>query len=151
MSQPTVEPGNQLSEILNRINALTQQEHEKQVPPEDGIPRLTESYDGDISSQFIEATNVNLPMVEQVVSEFPPEETLPQQPTAEPVPNSRENLSGLTPAQQEKLLLEMEPLIQNAVRQAVQKELLVIKSALEITLAHDMLEVLKKRISSGQL
>ena len=70
MSQSTEEPSNQLSEVISRINALTQQSRFKQSPAEDIIPRLTEVYEGDLALAFIEAANP-LPVLDDFVHGTP--------------------------------------------------------------------------------
>lgn len=148
MSQSTEEPSNQLSEVISRINALTQQSRFKQSPAEVIIPRLTEVYEGDLALEFIEAANP-LPVLDDFVNGAPRQEHEPLKPAGQLAPNET-NQSAMTAAQQKRLLREMEPLIKAAVKKAVLSELIVIEKALKTTLQQDMMEALKARIESGQ-
>ena len=148
MSQSTEEPSNQLSEVISRINALTQQSRFKQSPAEGIIPRLTEVYEGDLALDFIEAANP-LPVLDDFVNATPRQEHEPLKPAGQPALNET-NQSAMTAAQQKRLLREMEPIIKAAVKKAVISELIVIEKALKTTLQQDMMEALKARIESGQ-
>lgn len=138
MSQITAEPGKQLSEVLSRINALTQQGRARPAPAEDSIPRLTESYNGHQPLQFIDVASAQLPILRHGLNE------------AEPELDGTQAHGALTPAQQQHLLSEMEPLIQAAIKKAILSELVIIEKALKTKLERDLMEALKQRIASGQ-
>lgn len=152
MSQTTTEPGNQLSEVLSRINALTQQSHARPTPHENSIPRLTESYGGHLPLQFIDAGSMHLPTLEDVVDEDEPRgRSLERLASDSRSGGSETQVQGkLTAARQEQLLSEMEPLIKAAVKKAILSELVVIEKALKTTLEQDVMDALKQRIESGQ-
>lgn len=146
MSQSTEEPNNQLSEVISRINSLTQQSRLKQASTaEVFVPRLTEVYEGDVALEFIEAASP-LPVLDDFVNGMPQQE---QEPAGQSAHNET-NQSAMTAAQQKRLLHEMEPIIKAAVKKAVISELIVIEKALKTTLQQDMMEALKARIESGQ-
>lgn len=132
MSQSTTDSGNQLNEIITRINALTKQSTQKTTPLEAGnIPRLTETYQGNATLNFVSSGQHGLPTLEDSVNQ---------------------NGSGgkLTAGQQEQLLKDMQPLIKAAVKKALLQEIVAIEKALKTTLEQDIMESLKKRIESGQ-
>lgn len=147
MSQPTEEPSNQLSEVINRINALTQQSRFKSAPLQDSIPRLTETYEGGLPLEFIEAAGTHLPILDEVVNGAPLQE---HELAASVLTKQSTGPERLSAAQQERLLSEMKPVIKAAVKKAILGELVVIEKALKTTLEQDLLDALKKRIESGQ-
>ncbi|PKO90977.1 MAG: hypothetical protein CVU15_11225 [Betaproteobacteria bacterium HGW-Betaproteobacteria-1] len=156
MSQATAEPGNRLSEVLSRINTLSRQsqaEPSHEVSREDSVPRLTESYDGNLPLQFIKAGSASLPILEDAVNAAIPEKQAPELSTAEQATSQSEGTAPvkLTAEQQELMLLEMEPVIRDAVKRAILRELVVIEKALKTTLERDVMDALRKRLESGQL
>jgi hypothetical protein len=132
MSQPTTESGNQLNEIITRINALTKQRAASTTSPETAaIPRLTDIYDGDAPLNLVSSAQHGLPTLEDSVAQ--------------------DNVAGrLTAAQQAQLMDEMQPLIKAAVKKALLHEIVALEKALKTTLEQDIMEMLKKRIQSGQ-
>lgn len=151
MSQTITESGNRLSEVLSRINALSRQ---SQAEPryEDSVPRLTEAYDGDLPLQFIKAECASLPILENTVDVAISDDPLPELSTAEPAVGQNEGPAPakLTVEQQELMLQEMEPVIRDAVKRAILRELVVIEKALKTTLEQDVMDALKKRLESGR-
>lgn len=132
MSQSTTESGNQLNEIITRINALTKQSPPKANPQgASNIPRLTEAYLGDAPLNFVSSAQHGLLTLENSVSQS----------------NAG---AKLTAGQQEQLLSEMQPLIKAAVKKALLHEIVAIEKALKTTLEQDIMDALKKRIESGQ-
>ena len=160
MSQATVESGNRLSEVLSRINALSRQSqaepsHEElshEASREDSVPRLTESYDGHLPLQFIKAGSASLPILEDLVSDSASEDFSPESSMAEQAISQSEDSAPvkLTTEQQEQMLREMEPVIRDAVKRAILRELVVIEKALKTTLEHDVMDELRKRLETGQ-
>lgn len=160
MSQTTVESGNRLSEVLSRINALSRQsqaqpshEASHEASHEDSVPRLTESYDGHLPLQFIKAGSVSLPVLEDLVSDSVSEDWSPELSTVEPAISQSEDSASpikLTAEQQEQMLREMEPVIRDAVKRAILRELVVIEKALKTTLERDVMDELRKRLETGQ-
>lgn len=148
MSQPTVEHSNQLSEVISRINALTQQKNLVHAPVEDNIPRLTEAYDGNLPLQFIDAASSTLPTLDDVVNEAGEERHAALESPLEA--SEAQSQEALTAEQQQRLLDEMEPVIKAAVKRAILSELVVIEKALKTTIEQDIMDALKKRIESGQ-
>lgn len=152
MSQTATEPGNRLSEVLSRIQALSRQE--RPAIAEDNIPRLMETYEGNSPLNFVVADSKALPTLQhalhdEVVDEAADEHLAPteiklasDQPGADVAP---EKLSAI---QREQLLQEMEPVIRDAVKRAILKELVVIERALKTTLEQDLMEALKQRLES---
>jgi len=151
MSQTTAEPGNRLSEVLSRINALSRQS-QAELRYEGNVPRLTESYDGDLPLQFIKAESASLPILENTVDVAISEDSSPELSAAEPAVGQSEGPAPakLTVEQQELMLQEMEPVIRDAVKRAILRELVVIEKALKTTLEQDVMDALKKRLESGQ-
>lgn len=131
MSQSTTEPGNQLNEIINRINALTKQGPAKTTSESSNIPRLTEAYEGIAPLNFVSSSQPELPTLENSID----------------LSNSNGKLSA---EQQAQLLSEIQPLIKAAVKKAVLQEIVTIEKALKTTLEQDVMDTLKKRIESGQ-
>jgi hypothetical protein len=156
MSQTTVESGNRLSEVLSRINALSRQSQAQpshEASHEDSVPRLTESYDGHLPLQFIKAGSVSLPVLEDLVSDSVSEDWSPELSTVEPAISQSEDSASpikLTAEQQEQMLREMEPVIRDAVKRAILRELVVIEKALKTTLERDVMDELRKRLETGQ-
>jgi len=140
-----------LSEVLSRINALSRQS-QAESRPEDSVPRLTEAYDGDLPLQFIKAESTSVPILENTVDVAMSEDPSPELSTAEPTvgQNERPASAKLTLEQQELMLQEMEPVIRDAVKRAILRELVVIEKALKTTLEQDVMDALKKRLESGQ-
>lgn len=145
MSQSTEEPGNQLNEVINRINALTRQSRFKQAPAEVSIPRLTEVYEGGMTLKPVESTR-SLPILDNLVDKMPGQAHEKTTGSA----HHEQIQSSMTEAQQKRLLREMEPVIKAAVKKAVLSELVVIEKALKTTLEQDMIAALRARIESGQ-
>jgi len=56
----------------------------------------------------------------------------------------------LSEKQREQLLREMEPVIRDAVKRAILKELVVVEKALKTTLEQDVMQALKQRLESGR-
>jgi hypothetical protein len=152
MNQTTIEPGNQLSEVISRINALTQQSHLVQAPVEDNIPRLTETYAGNLPLKFIDAASATLPTLDNVVLPTGGEEGTVENPSQNHHSglNETESHQALTADQQQRLLNDMEPVIKAAVKKAILGELVVIERALRTTIEQDIMDALKKRIELGQ-
>ena len=132
MSQSTTESGNQLNEIITRINALTKQSPAKTTSPEtSNIPRLTEPYEGVAPLNFVASSQHGLPTLENSIGQ-------------------RSSNGKLSAEQQAQLLSEMQPLIKAAVKKALLQEIVTIEKALKTTLEQDIMDTLKKRIESGQ-
>ena len=132
MSQSTTESGNQLNEIINRINALTKQGPAKITSPEtSSIPRLTESYEGVVPLNFVASGQHGLPTLENSIGQ-------------------RSSNGKLSAEQQAQLLSEMQPLIKAAVKKALLQEIVTIEKVLKTTLEQDIMDTLKKRIESGR-
>jgi hypothetical protein len=132
MSQSTTESGNQLNEIITRINALSKQGPAKTTLPEtSSIPRLTESYEGVAPLNFVSSSQHELPTLENSFGQS----------------SSNGKLSA---EQQTQLLNEMQPLIKAAVKKALLQEIVTIEKALKTTLERDIMDTLKQRIESGQ-
>jgi hypothetical protein len=160
MSQTTAETGNRLSEVLSRINALSRQSqietsHEDshhEASREDSVPRLTELYDGHLPLQFIKSGSLSLPILEDAVNAAVQEKLAPELSTAEQVTRPGEGTAPakLTAEQQALILGEMEPVIRDAVKRAILRELVVIEKALKTTLEQDVMDALRKRLETGQ-
>jgi hypothetical protein len=132
MSQSTTESGNQLNEIITRINALTKQGPAKITSPEiSKIPRLTEPYEGIVPLNFIASSQHQLPTLDNSIMQG-------------------SSNGKLTAEQQAQLLSDMQPLIKAAVKKALLQEIVALEKALKTTLEQDIMDTLKKRIESGQ-
>lgn len=132
MSQSTTESGNQLNEIITRINALSKQGPAKTTSPgASNIPRLTEPYEGVAPLNFVSSSQHELPTLENSFGQS----------------SSNGKLSA---EQQTQLLNEMQPLIKAAVKKALLQEIVTIEKALKTTLERDIMDTLKQRIESGQ-
>lgn len=151
MSQTTAEPGNRLSEVLSRIDALSRQS-QLQPSHEDVVPRLTESYDGHLPLQFIKTGSASLPIVEDMVNAAVQRKQTPELSITEQAVGRSEDSTPvkLTAEQQEQMLRGMEPVIRDAVKRAILRELVVIEKVLKTTLERDVMDALKKRLESGQ-
>lgn len=147
MNQTATEPGSRLSEVLSRIHALSRQEQPE--PAEGSVPRLTEAYDGTCPLRFIAADCQGLPTLDDAVvlgqQALPPDiEPRSAQPAGAAAEERRSAM------QREQLLREMEPVIRDAVKHAILKELVVIEKALKTTLEQDVMQALKQRLESGR-
>jgi hypothetical protein len=149
MNQIPNEPGNRLTEVLGRIQALNRQASSDENDHQQQIPRLNEAYDGDLPLQFVVPAERYLPVLEEPApmgSEGVSE--------SDPVTDTEEvaaREATFTEAQREEILKEMESLIRDAVRRAVLKELVVVEKALRTTLEIDIMQALKERLESGDM
>jgi hypothetical protein len=141
MNQTVIEPGNRLTEVLSRIQALSRQERQDAVTHD--IPRLTEAYAGGAALHFVKADG-SVPILQEAVADGA--QTLP--PGVETAASAAE--SGLSEAQRDQLLREMEPVIREAIREAILKELVVVEKALRTTLEQDLMQALRQRLESGR-
>lgn len=150
MSQIATEPGNRLSEVLSRIQALSRQERPGVV--ENAVPRLTEAYDGKYSLRYVEADSQELPTLEDALNSAVVAGQ-PSLPEAQPVavqPAGAVTEETLSEKQREQLLREMEPVIRDAVKRAILKELVIVEKALKTTLEQDVMQALKQRLESDR-
>lgn len=143
-----------LAQVLQRINALVQQQQpapgqpiaeqvaaveavpvDQQVPDEDAVPLLTETYQGDLAALQVVAP-LALDGVQQVVQEVvqqlasQPEQVLPEQLAA-------------------RFLAEVQPLILKAVKVAVLEESVKAEKLLTGKLEQDILQLLQQRLTAA--
>ena len=139
MSQ--TESGN-LSEVLGRIEALKQRHASHVTERQSEVPRLTEAFDGDQSLQFIAVDSEQLSaLVEGSVA-------LSDEPVA--LPELTPDREVMSTQQREALIKLMKPEIRAAVKKAVTSELAALEKSLKTALEQDMLDILNKRIESGE-
>jgi len=143
------ETGSYLSEVLNRIEALQQQNGIKETRQQPCVPRLTEVFEGAEPLNFIAADTENLPELDALGADALPLSDVPVA-LAEAQVEGAPDAPSISAAQREALLKALKPVIRAAVKKAVLNELVVIEKVLKTTLEQDMLEALKKRIDSGQ-
>jgi hypothetical protein len=143
------ETGSYLSEVLNRIEALQQQNEIKETRQQPCVPRLTEVFEGAEPLNFIAADTENLPELDALGADALPLSDVPVA-LAEAQVEGAPDTPSISAAQREALLKALKPVIRAAVKKAVLNELVVIEKVLKTTLEQDMLEALKKRIDSGQ-
>jgi len=143
------ETGSYLSEVLNRIEALQQQNEIKETRQQPCVPRLTEVFEGAEPLNFIAADTENLPELDALGADALPLSDVPVA-LAEAQVEGAPDAPSISAAQREALLKALKPVIRAAVKKAVLNELVVIEKVLKTTLEQDMLEALKKRIDSGQ-
>lgn len=128
MSKQTPEDNQDLAQVLSRIDALMKHGDAPAVVLDDAIPLLTEVYEGEPLT-FTSHT--------------------PKKAVAQPLRDStdvgsRLMAAGLT----EELLDEILPLIQAAVRKAVQQELANAEQTLTGKIEADLVESLRQRLKS---
>ena len=126
-----------LAQVLNRINALTKnQPADKALPQfDEGIPLLTEVYEGatpDLAARpdFLSQAARIFPALNQIrVNET--------------------EARALSPELIERLMTEMAPLIEEAVRKAVKAELKAAQEALNTRLEAELVQTLRLRLQTA--
>lgn len=130
MSDQLPEENDELTQVLNRINALMKHgEPSAEAPSDEAIPVLTDLYEGE-----------PLTFTSHVLQEFP---TLDQ--VASPVESTVELIPG---EMVDALLAEMLPFIRVAVKKAVQQELENAEQSLGSKLEAELIQSLRERLQS---
>lgn len=126
-----------LAQVLSRIHALTKnQPFDKALPQfDEGIPLLTEVYEG--AAPDLSARADFLPQAAQVF------------PALNQIRVSEEEARALSPELIERLLAEMGPLIEEAVRKAVKAELKAAQEALNTRLEAELVQTLRLRLQAA--
>ena len=137
--KPTEEnPGQQdLAQVLSRINALTKNRPEdKELPQfDEGIPLLTEVYEGTVPD--LSARPDFLPQVARIF------------PNLNQIRVSEAEARALSPELVERLMAEMAPLIEEAVKKAVKSELKAAQEALNTRLEAELVQTLRLRLQTA--
>jgi hypothetical protein len=137
--KPTEEnPGQQdLAQVLNRINALTKNRPEdKELPQfDEGIPLLTEVYEGAVPD--LSARPDFLPQAARIF------------PNLNQIRVSEAEARALSPELVERLMAEMAPLIEEAVKKAVKSELKAAQEALNTRLEAELVQTLRLRLQTA--
>lgn len=129
--------GHDLAQVLSRINALTKnQPADKALPQfDEGIPLLTEVYEGTAPS--LSARPDFLPQAARVF------------PGLNQIRVSEAEAQALSPALIERLMTEMTPLIEEAVKKAVKAELKSAHDALNTRLEAELVQTLRLKLQTA--
>lgn len=132
MSDHSPEKNQELAQVLSRISALMRHGEPATEAPvlDESIPLLTEVYEGEPIT-FASHHPQEFPALNQVSS--------PLSATDNPIPAEVV----------EMLLIEMMPLIQTAVRKAVQQELANAEQLLSTKLEAELIQSLRERLQSS--
>lgn len=127
MSQQPPQDQHDLAQVLNRINALTKNTAVNQPLPEfdEAIPLLTEIYEG-------EALSFSEQLASPIIDEI----------------KIAASAATLSPELLEQLMVEMQPLIQEAVKKAVKAELQYANEALGTRLEAELTQVLRLKLQA---
>lgn len=133
------DPQNQqdLAKVLSRIDALTKHPpSDKPLPQfDEGIPLLTEVYEGTIPA--LQARPDLLPQAARIF------------PALNQIRLSEAEAQSLSPELVERLMTEMAPLIEEAVKKAVKGELKAAQQALNTRLEAELVQTLRLRLQSA--
>lgn len=126
-----------LAQVLSRINALTKnQPADKDLPQfDEGIPLLTEVYEG--ATPDLSARPDFLPQAARIF------------PSLNQIRVSETEARALSPELIERLMAEMAPLIEEAVKKAVKSELKVAQEALNTRLEAELVQTLRLRLQTA--
>ena len=129
--------GHDLAQVLSRINALTKnQPADKALPQfDEGIPLLTEVYEGTAPS--LSARPDFLPQAARVF------------PGLNQIRVSEAEAQALSPALIERLMTEMTPLIEEAVKKAVKAELKSAHDAWNTRLEAELVQTLRLKLQTA--
>lgn len=129
--------GHDLAQVLSRINALTKnQPADKALPQfDEGIPLLTEVYEGTAPS--LSARPDFLPQVTRVF------------PGLNQIRVNESEARALSPELIERLMAEMTPLIEDAVKKAVKAELKSAQEALNNRLEAELVQTLRLKLQTA--
>lgn len=126
-----------LAQVLSRINALTKnQPADKSLPQfDEGIPLLTEVYEGAVPD--LAARPDFLPQAARIF------------PALNQIRVSEAEARALSPELVERLMAEMAPLIEEAVRKAVKAELKAAQEAMNSRLEAELVQTLRLRLQTA--
>lgn len=126
-----------LAKVLSRINALTKQPPaDKPLPQfDEAIPLLTEVYEG--TMPVLQARSELAPQAAKVF------------PALNQIRVSEAEARALSPELIERLMAEMAPLIEEAVKKAVKGELKAAQQALNTRLEAELVQTLRLRLQSA--
>ena len=131
------EPENQdLTQVLNRINALMKHGEHSLPALDDEIPLLTRVYEGEPLTFTSHRPKTHAVQIES------------ESETATATASEEIGLELIATSLTEELLNEMLPLIQQAVRTAVQQELANAEQTLASKIEADLVESLRQRLQS---
>ena len=148
MSNHPTQDKNTLAQVLGKINALSQKKTAAALPvvpapreiekPKAAIPVLTEVYSGDIAHGYQAGDAIPvLPIDESDAESLSPEDVRSYDSSKQ----TRERLI-------KKIMAEMQPLIDSAVKEALIHELAVTEVRLLGTLEKDLNDLLRLRLES---
>lgn len=126
-----------LAQVLSRINALTKnQPADKPLPQfDEGIPLLTEVYEGAVPD--LAARPDFLPQAARIF------------PALNQIRVSEAEARALSPELVQRLMAEMAPLIEEAVKKAVKAELKAAQEALNTRLEAELVQTLRLRLQTA--